>query len=123
MSQTLSALIGTYACADILTNLSNPLVYIWAYQVLPGKVDDFYELYGPKGSWVALFRRAPGYLDTQLLLDRIQAGRFVTIDRWESKVAFTSFRDKFAEEFDRLDRLGEQLTSHEVLLGEFGNAG
>jgi hypothetical protein len=47
----------------------------------------------------------------------------VTIDRWESKVAFTSFRDKFAEEFDRLDRLGEQLTSHEVLLGEFGNAG
>lgn len=98
-------------------------MYIWAYEVLPGRVDDFYELYGPKGSWVALFRQAPGYLATELLLDRAQAGRFVTIDRWESSVAFTSFRDEFAEEFDRLDRLGEHLTSHEVLLGEFGSAG
>ena len=98
-------------------------MYIWAYEVLSGRVDDFYELYGPKGSWVALFRRAPGYLDTQLLLDRNQAGRFLTIDRWESRVAFTSFRDTFAEEFNRLDHLGEQLTSHEVLLGEFGSAG
>ncbi len=115
--------IGTDARLDSLARLSSPFVYIWAYEVLPGRVDDFNELYGPQGAWVALFRRAPGYLDTELLLDRTQAGRFVTIDRWESSDAFTSFRDKFAEEFDRLDRLGEQLTSHEVLLGEFFSVG
>jgi heme-degrading monooxygenase HmoA len=99
--------------------LSNPFVYLWAYEVLPEKVDDFLMLYGPNGSWVALFREAPGYLDTQLLRDRTKSYRFVTVDRWESREAFTSFRTTHSEEFDRLDHLGEQLTSQEVLLGEF----
>ena len=99
--------------------MSNFFAYIWVYDVLPGQVDDFRHLYGPSGRWVALFRQAPGYLDTQLLQDRTQARRFVTIDRWESREAFTAFRLDFADEFDRLDGIGDQMTSNEVLLGEF----
>lgn len=86
-------------------------------------VDDFCELYGPRGAWVALFRRAPGYLDTELIVDRNQRSRFVTIDRWESKEAFDSFRTKFGTDFDHIDRLGEELIERETMLGEFGLTG
>jgi len=100
-----------------------PTFYLWAYEVSPEMVDDFYELYGPEGAWVALFRRAPGYLDTELIVDRNQPSRFVTIDRWESKEAFDSFRTEFGTDFDQLDRLGEELIERETMLGEFGLTG
>ena len=97
-------------------------LYIWAYEVAPENRDEFRDLYGPTGRWVALFRQAHGYVDTQLLVDLDEDGRFVTIDRWESKAAFDVFRSEFAEEFDALDAHGESLTLTEVLLGEFGPA-
>lgn len=101
--------------------MSDSFEYIWAYEVVPEKLNDFIDLYAPDGAWGALFRRGSGYRGTQLLADQAQANRFLTIDRWESKDAFTLFRDEFADEFDHLDRLGEQLTSEEVLIGEFGS--
>lgn len=85
----------------------------------PGRLDEFFELHGPEGSWVALSRQAPGYLDTQLPSDRNESSRFITIDRWESKDAFTTFRETFAREYEHLDRLGDQLTDEEIPLGEF----
>lgn len=99
--------------------MPDPFVYMWAYRVLPECFDEFQEIYGPEGSWVELFRRAPGYLDTQLLQDRNESNRFITIDRWESEEAFVSFRTKLAREFDDLDRMGERLTMDETALGEF----
>lgn len=98
-------------------------VYLWAYRVSPERLDEFLELYGSNGLWIDLFRRAPGYLDTELLRDRNDPGRFMTVDRWESEEAFLNFRDRFAEEFDRLDRLGELLNMEETALGEFGAPG
>jgi quinol monooxygenase YgiN len=113
---------GTYR-VDSLPELPDPYIYLWAYEVSPELVDDFYELYGPEGAWVVLFRRAPGYLDTQLIVDRNQPGRFLTIDRWMSKEAFDSFRTKFDTDFAHLDRLGEELIESETMLGEFGLTG
>lgn len=100
-------------------SLVDSYIYLWVYEVSPEAVDDFCELYGPDGAWVALFRQAPGYLDTQLLEDRHQMGRFVTIDRWESEEAFSNFRAAFEDHFDHLDHLGEELTVRETPLGEF----
>jgi heme-degrading monooxygenase HmoA len=97
-------------------------VYVWSYEVAAENRDAFCDLYGPEGPWVDLFRQAPGYLDTQLLVDLDEVGRFVTIDRWESKEAFARFRSVFAKGFDALDARGERLTSREVLLGKFGAA-
>lgn len=94
-------------------------IYIWTYEVSPESVDEFLELYGPKGAWVALFRRAPGYLDTQLLSDPSRPGRYLTIDRWNSRAAFTSFRNEFAAEFESLDQLGQTITTDETKIGEF----
>jgi heme-degrading monooxygenase HmoA len=99
--------------------VTDSFVYLWVYQVSPERLDEFYELYGPEGSWAALFRRAPGYLDTELLRDRNESSRFITIDRWESEDAFTNFRESFTMEFGHFDRLGEELTVEETALGEF----
>ena len=99
--------------------MSAPYVYIWEYDVLPGMVDEFVELYGPGGSWAQLFAQAPGYLGTDLVQDREEGARFVTIDRWHSKDAFQCFRRRFGDQFDRLDRVGEELTLEESFLGEF----
>lgn len=99
--------------------MPDTFIYMWTYEVSPESVDEFLQLYGPRGAWVALFRRASGYLDTQLFADRDRRGRFLTIDRWESSDAFTSFRTDFAAEFERLDGLGQMLTTRESRVGEF----
>ena len=97
---------------------SEIFVYVWAYRVLPGKVVEFTRLYGPDGAWVRLFRQGRGYLGTHLYEDRNYSDRYITIDRWESKNAFAEFRAAFAEEFERLDREGGELTLEETALGE-----
>ncbi len=101
---------------------TDPFVYIWAYRVSPQRADEFRRLYGPEGAWVQLFRQAPGYLGTELFRDRDDGDRYLSIDRWESEEAFRHFRSRFAEEFERLDSDGEQLTFEETPLGEFGSA-
>jgi heme-degrading monooxygenase HmoA len=97
----------------------DPFAYIWAYRVSPDRLGEFQALYGPAGAWVELFGLAAGYVDTELLRDRSEPSRFITIDRWESEEAFVHFRASFSEEFDRLDGLGRMLTVEETPLGEF----
>lgn len=71
---------------------------------------------------MALFRRAPGYLDTRLLKDRDVPGRCVTVDRWESEAAYRAYRERFAAEHDAIDRACEALTVEETVLGAYGEA-
>ena len=94
--------------------------YIWAYRVKPDSLEGFLEYYRPEGRWVELFRRAEGYLGTELLRDRKQPGRYVTIDRWSSAKAFAEFRSTFASEFEQLDRHCESFTEQEREIGTFG---
>lgn len=98
---------------------SDSFTYVWAYRVLPDRTDEFLGLYGPEGAWVRLFRQAPGYLGTDLYADRDDRSRYVSVDRWESEDAFRGFRERFSEEFECLDREGEELTLEETPLGEF----
>jgi heme-degrading monooxygenase HmoA len=93
--------------------------YLWSFLVRPGAEAEFERHYGPDGTWVALFRRASGYLDTRLLKDRDVPGRYVTVDRWESEAAYRAFRVRFAEEHDAIDRECEALTVEETPLGAF----
>lgn len=97
-------------------------VYLWEYRVRPGADQEFRRHYGSDGTWVRLFRRGTGYLGTELLGDRAADDRYVTIDRWAGEAAFREFRERFAREFDDLDRRCSALTSHEASLGEFAVA-
>jgi quinol monooxygenase YgiN len=94
-------------------------VYLWEYRVRPEATAQFQEKYGAEGAWVALFRRATGYLRTELLTDLDDPYRYVTIDTWESQQAYDRFRQTFASEFAELDALCEGLTLEEVRLGHF----
>jgi heme-degrading monooxygenase HmoA len=93
--------------------------YIWEYLVLSDCVDEFEELYGPEGMWSDLFRQSTGYIKTELHRDRSQLNRFITVDYWESYGAWLDWRALFEDQFEELDRRGEQRTAQERELGRF----
>lgn len=93
--------------------------YLWEFRVAPEQLTEFQRHYGPRGSWVVLFREAAGYLGTSLLRDRSDPLRFVTLDRWENEQAYLAFRGAFATQYAQLDRRCQHLTTRETFLGAF----
>jgi heme-degrading monooxygenase HmoA len=93
--------------------------YVWEFRVVPDRQEAFLEAYGPSGAWAQLFRRAPGYLRTELLRDRAQPDRFLTIDHWESEEAWLAFRAAHAPEYEALDLDCATLTLSELEIGRF----
>jgi heme-degrading monooxygenase HmoA len=92
-----------------------PFVAIWKFTVAADKVPDFVRAYAPGGVWEVLFRRAEGYLSTELVQDLDDdRGVFVTIDSWNSQMAYTAFREQFAEAYAAIDRQCAALTEDEV---------
>lgn len=94
-------------------------VYLWEFRVAPEHQEEFARRYGSDGDWAQLFRRASGYVGTELLRDRADRGRFVTIDRWRDEASYRQFRLEFADGYAALDRDCDQLTISETLIGEF----
>lgn len=92
---------------------------VWEYRVRPEAVDAFLGHYAPAGSWATLFAHAEGYLGTDLLRDRGEPTRFLTIDRWRAAADLEAFRAGFAREYEALDQRCEALTLEERLVGEF----
>ena len=90
---------------------------IWEFRAKPGLEVEFEEAYGPDGEWVRLFRRAEGYLGTELLRDADKARQYLSIDRWVSEAAYNAFRKQYAEAYAAVDRLCERLTQREVPRG------
>lgn len=91
---------------------------LWEYEVPPEAEGEFLTHYAPGGSWTRLFRRATGYLATELYRDRQRSGRFITMDHWATEAAYRDFRSGFAAEYEALDRTCERLTRREARLGE-----
>jgi heme-degrading monooxygenase HmoA len=96
---------------------------LWEFTVAAARQAEFEAHYGPHGTWARLFRRADGYLGTELLRDHVDPLRYLTIDRWESREAFQAFRRAHGAEYERLDRQFEGLTTREAPLGEYAPAG
>jgi quinol monooxygenase YgiN len=92
-------------------------IILWEFTVAPEHVPAFEAAYGPAGSWVALFRRAPAYLGTELLTDR--NGRYLTLDRWRNRAAYDSFRRSATADYAALDAACESLTTTEREIGGF----
>ena len=89
----------------------------------PGSAKAFETAYGPEGDWVKLFRKAPGYGGTELLMDVDTTGRYLTIDRWRSREDFWKFREAFRAEYLSLDERFAALTKRETLNGDFQSNG
>jgi heme-degrading monooxygenase HmoA len=99
--------------------VADSVVYVWEFLVDEASRVEFERRYGPRGSWAALFGRAPGYLGTELLRDETTPGRYLTLDRWSSAAAYRAFREQFAADYAALDLECEALTRAEKALGNF----
>lgn len=86
----------------------------WDFLPAPNRESEFVDAYGPNGEWVALFRKANGYVGTELIALSEKPGWFRTIDRWRSEQVYFEFRRRYADEYSRLDALCESLTANEV---------
>ena len=80
---------------------------------------DFRRAYGADGEWTTFFRDGRGYVGTELLQDVEQPGRFLVVDRWESREAYNAFVEEHRQEYMR--RVDETvfLYDHELRLGTF----
>ena len=94
-------------------------VVIWKFRVKRDAEPEFAEMYGAAGAWATLFRSSPGFLGTELLRDLEGARRYLTIDRWQSRDSYESFRRERRGEYESLDRAGAYLTDVEALVGDF----
>lgn len=106
-----------------MTPVKAGYMYMWEFLVAPAHVDAFERAYGPAGDWVALFRRAPGFVRTELHRDLTNPLRFITIDHWESQAVWQAFRARFASEFEALDAHCDAWTTRETEIGRFEPAG
>ena len=91
------------------------IAILWSFQVRPEASDAFERTYGPEGEWAVLFRRAGGYLGTELL--RGPDGAWLTIDRWRSQGDFDAFMAANRADYEALDRATQGWTSEERRLG------
>ena len=96
-------------------------IRVWQFHVKPGLEVEFERVYGPQGDWAKLFRKAAGYEGTELLHDIAASHSYVTIDRWQSESAFAAFKQKFAEDYRRMDKACERFTESETAIGDFLN--
>jgi heme-degrading monooxygenase HmoA len=62
---------------------------------------EFEQAYGPDGEWAQFFRNGPGYVGTELLRDVENPGRYLVIDRWDSRDAYHAFVEAHREEYMR----------------------
>jgi heme-degrading monooxygenase HmoA len=92
---------------------------VWAFRPKAGRERAFEEAYGPAGGWAALFGRAEGFLGTELLRAEDGSGRYLTVDRWQSRAAYEAFRASRRGEYEALDRACEALTDSEEPIGTF----
>jgi heme-degrading monooxygenase HmoA len=94
-------------------------VLIWQFQVRAGHTAEFEKIYSTSGAWTKLFKKAEGFLDTQLLRSENDPCRYITIDRWTSSGDYESFRSQWKSEYARLDGQSKDLTEQETLLGKW----
>jgi heme-degrading monooxygenase HmoA len=94
-------------------------VIIWEFTVREEYVQQFVAACGSDGDWAKLFRRAEGYLGTELLRSSDKTNIFLTVDRWETAAWFESFQEQFGAEYKKLDAKFEGYTLSEKKLGVF----
>jgi heme-degrading monooxygenase HmoA len=81
--------------------------------------EDFERAYGPEGEWAEFFHAGDGYIGTELLRDVETPGRYLLVDRWQSREAYQAFVETHRDEYMR--RVDETAFYHqqELRIGTF----
>jgi heme-degrading monooxygenase HmoA len=82
---------------------------------------EFERAYGPDGEWAEFFRDGEGYIGTELLRDVENPGRYLVIDRWESREAYQRFVELQREEYMRRVDESAFYYDSELRFGTFEN--
>lgn len=94
-------------------------VVVWQFEVADQNVAAFEAAYGAEGTWAQLFRSSTKYLGTELLRDAYVPGSYLTIDRWSSEGDFRAFRKDHDQDYEKVDRACDALTSRETRIGAY----
>jgi len=98
---------------------SSVFVIVWEFRCRQARRREFQNAYSSNGTWARFFRRGEGYLRTELLRDREDPLRYLTIDVWRSRKAYEQFKKQHRDEYQAIDRQCESLTEVEQKIGEF----
>jgi heme-degrading monooxygenase HmoA len=94
-------------------------VIIWEFHVNARKRRAFERAYGPDGDWAKFFREGKGYLGTELIQDTQQPDRYLTMDYWNSRANYETFKKQNRKMYEIIDQKCEALTTKEVEIGKF----
>jgi hypothetical protein len=92
---------------------------LWEFEVKSGCAERFQSAYGPDGGWVRLFRTDPSFIETRLLQEPSALNKFVTVDFWQTRAAYESFKELNDAAYAELDKSFENLTAFENCIGMF----
>ena len=96
------------------------MIYVlWEFTVATEHLRTFEVAYRGDGTWAQFFRRDSAYLETILIKDTAQPGRYLTIDVWQDREAYLRFKDRFAHDYQIIDQQFESLTASERQIGIF----
>ena len=92
---------------------------VWTFRPPRDREAEFAAAYASDGAWARLFRTADGFMETRLLRPAEPGGWWMTIDRWESEIAFIAFQRERGEDYRELDAELEGCAGEEVFVGAF----
>jgi heme-degrading monooxygenase HmoA len=93
------------------------IALVFVYDV--SEPEEFERTYGAEGDWAGFFKEGRGYIGTELLRDVEQPGRYLVVDRWETREAYNDFVEAHRDEYMR--RVDETvfLYDQELRFGTF----
>ena len=95
------------------------LIIVWEFRVSAGNRSEFESAYGPEGLWAHLFRKSDGYIRTELHRDERNPGRYFTLDFWQSRSAFSDFKERNLAAYKSIDQQCAALTTEETFIAEY----
>ena len=93
------------------------IALVFSYDV--GDSTEFEQVYGPEGEWAQFFRTGSGYVGTELLRDVEIPGRYLVVDRWETREAYNAFVEEHRDEYMRRVDESAFRYEHELRIGSF----
>lgn len=93
--------------------------YMWEYTVKTEYKMTFEEFYSPGGRWTQLFKKAKGFIRTELFHDELDSVKYITIDYWVSKSHQNEFILTYANDYKQLDTECAMFATKERYVGEF----
>jgi len=91
------------------------------FWVTDGRRADFEVVFGSGGIWQELLSRSEGYIATEVACESPAQRRYRVRDFWIWHLGFELFRERFAAEFERFERLilSEGLVEREQFVGAY----